>query len=474
MKKGNMNLKSIFKGSILILFSGIIIITTLFVLYKKKIIELPFLENIGFQETSYHMPVFSSDGEGIAYIQIDRGKKQEPVQYNTAICTVDLFGKHRKKSVAMQLGKFEEPIIKDFNYKEGLLSLQTINYPGDLRTDYLCNLNTSEYKNERQQKLSSYNQLLSDKSGSNEKIIIENPDNDKNVSSGRIDYQKEDGTKVSVMTTASIDESFQPLGWINSGNDFLFQFHTVRNFIYYNQLWKFSHQTGNVKEVASDSFNVISSRANSIVAFLVPQCRAKNGDIQDRDSCKNWQLIVRNLDEVSGNLILQKNYEGDIELYAWSADGSGFIYSRESTLCYYDVNENSDRELLNSLEDGWWGCPLSPYYIAISNDKKKIAVLTYKYTNSDNSTSRQLTEHLILIDLKNPSKKVISKEVFSTGKIQFLFNFHQRIAWSGSDEYIVFEGRNRKSPELTDIFLISADGSRKNNISRPLFGLFGL
>lgn len=462
-------MKGFIKGFITMVVIFILIVSAIVLLFKMQIIKLPF--TLGVRSTSYIAPAFSSEGEGFAYIQVDKERNRDQIQYITSLHSKDIKGKNRKKLSFITLGKFEELSINDLSIKKESISLQKVDYVGNSKVDYLCDFKTGQYKIEKQKNLYSDNQMEFIRPQSNDKITITNPDIKSNGNTGKVEYSKENGLNETIITTGRDDESFKSLGWVNNGNNFLFQFHTIRSFNFYNQLYSFTPNNSELLMIADDSFNVILSPDISLLAYLVPLCRTKSGGMKDLDACEQWQMKVRNLDIQKRNIVTQKNYDGDIELYSWIPDTQGFIFTRENVLFFYDALENTEKELVNSVEDGWWGYPLSPYYIAISKKGGKIALLTYSYSDSGKKDSSILTERVIIVDINKPEKKVIRSDFFSTGRIQFLFNYHPRIIWSNDDNLILYEGRNRKHPEITDIYLLTPDGSKKSNVSKNLPGI---
>ena len=448
------------KRFVQIILCGIVLLIVAFLLWmwkgKKTPITLPVLKRD--VKTTYLDPAFSGDDRGVAFTKVRIEKTADVTRYGAEIWTFNIKGKPGKKSREIPLSDYQELLIKKLDFEGRKVTFQKKDYRESRSYDYLCSLEKGEYS-----EISSPGTVLDTEAGF--KIVLEQSPSGKGRSLAVV---RPEGRQEVIRRVDTTYESINNPRAGARGNVILFQIQTEKNRIYQNQLWQYSMKTMAMSLVAEDCMNVIASPADESVAYLIPLFR--NADRQR--SHEKWGLIVRSLNDAQDTSPLQESFNEDVELYSWSKDGKGFLFQKGTQLLYYDVAQEESRTLIDSKIDGWWGYPLSPYYVALSPDSKKVALLTYLISHD----GRSLKERVIIIDIESSSRTVVHNEVMPNAKPQYhhRFSFHPRIIWSSSGEYMAFEGRNSKVPDLAEIYLLNIRKENKKNLSKGFLGIFYL
>ncbi len=267
----------------------------------------------------------------------------------------------------------------------------------------------------------------------------------------------ESGSYIKILEVPAYQGYIYEPKWV--GENIVFQAHVKQNSVFCNQLWFYQTGSGVLSLVSKNCSSYMISDDGKNVALLIPS-KAKGKELWEMSvkSFSNREKI-KDLDTVC--------YEEEVFLYEWSPSNDGFLMQRGNSLCFYDIKTMKLKELQNAEKDGWWGYPLSMYYVAFNGDGTKVAALNYREA-SENSG---FLESITLIDIKFETKKRIYENLLPEfGKKQpFKPEFYKHILWSKFNGHIIFESKKPDNPELKRIMSISEDGSKKKNLSSSIF-----
>jgi len=416
---------------------------------------------------SYIVPVFSVNDSAAAFLKVTNAKKDDDTEFRAEICFGEVKGTGWKRKCQFSFNAFENLRITEYNSDAQTLRIEKSDLKALTRSEYCFNLNTSQMT----ETLHEAPLIESEKSSSSPdgrfKVTIREADVKKNIMAqiGLL----ETGMKERIVAVArAADESFFAPMWRD--NDlFLFQYQVPQNEICLNQLLSYSVKTGSMAKIASDCASPLLSPKGNAVAYLVPLDRGRVRDEHD-DERPRWRLVVKNMDKTGELVPEEKVYSEDIDLYSWSGSGGGVLFQKGSTLCYMDCEKGEERDLLNAREDGWWGYPLSPYYVSWAPDGCRLAVVLYLVADD----RKTMVEKVVLFDIRSSTREQIHSQTLSAGNYGFRSSFHNHIVWSHDGKHILFESRNGSYPASTEIVLLSPETKESKVLSRVMWGIGNL
>lgn len=416
---------------------------------------------------SYIVPVFSENDSAAAFLKVTTVKRDSENGYKVEICHGDINGAQWKRNLQFSFTPFENLRILEYKSDTQTLRLEKEDLRTLNRSEYSCNLASSQFT----ETLRNQPLISSDKSSSSPdsryKVNITEADEKKNKMA-QVDLI-ESGTKDrTVAVGRAADESFFTPRWRNS-DLFIFQYQVPQNDVFLTQLLAYSLKTETMTKLASDCVSPLLSPHGRAVAYLVPMERGRVCNESDEERPR-WRLVVKNLDNTSELVPEEKIFSEDVDLYSWSGSGNGLLFQKGSTLSYIDCEKGEERDLLNAREDGWWGYPLSPYYVSWAPDGSRLAVVLYLVADDRKS----MIEKVVLFNMNNGTREQIHSQVLSAGNYGFHSSFHPHIVWSHNGSHLLFESRNSSHPASTDIVLLSPASKELKILSRVLWGIGNL
>ncbi|MHC9540576.1 MAG: hypothetical protein AB9903_13795 [Vulcanimicrobiota bacterium] len=416
---------------------------------------------------SYIVPVFSENDSAAAFLKVTTVKKDSENEYKVEICHGDINGAQWKRRLQFTFTPFENLRIREYNSGTQTLRLEKEDLRALTRSEYSCNLASSQFtETMHNQPLISFEKSSSSPDG-RYKVTITDADEKKNKMA-QVDLI-ESGTKDRTVALArAADESFFTPRWRNS-DLFIFQYQVPQNDVFFTQLLAYSLKTDAMTKLAADCVSPLLSPQGRAVAYLIPMDRGRVCDEPDEERPR-WRLVVKNLDNTGELVPEEKVFSEDVDLYSWSGAGNGVLFQKGSKLSYIDCEKGEERDLLEAREDGWWGYPLSPYYISWAPDGSRLAVVLYLVADDRKS----MIEKVVLFDMKNNTKDQIYSQILSAGNYGFHSSFHPHIVWSHNGSHLLFESRNISYPASTDIVLLSPASKESKILSRILWGIGNL
>ncbi len=454
-------IKKLLKLTTLFFFICLMVLGLCMVINRKMTGEWPHLSGrASGKKIFYCSPRFSGDGRELIFIRVESDRKSEGT--HAEIWSGDIQGHKKHKLIELPLKAYEEIFIDSFDKDNRRLVFTRQSFRDGARTLYRYDDSTGKCVAENIDGSARFS--LAPPGG--QASVTMYPADEKRGILSRLEMVNKEGRRDAIMTGNTTADSFTPAGW--SGDLLLFHCHTPVNSICHNQLWSYSIKTGRLSMVAEDAENVLPSPAGGGVAYLVPLARTKQrtGD----EPGDRWQLVVQGLGE-SGTIMSGKlNFSEDSELYSWSPDGKSLLFMKGNFLCLYDLESGSEKKLIDSEKEGWWGYPLSPYFVNWSADGRKLALLCYSAAGEKD----KITEKVVIVAVNDGSRRVIHRQEIPRVKFSGEWSFHPHITWAPSGGSLVFEGRSPTSPQRTDITMVHEAGGEKKILSKGFLGFFDL
>ena len=238
------------------------------------------------------------------------------------------------------------------------------------------------------------------------------------------------------------------------GENIIFKTHIKNEYFFSDAVWIYRPEVGVLDEIQRECSDYIASENGKYIVFLLPST-VKGKSL--------WEISVKQIEE-DGDYsdIANECFKEEVFLYSWSPNSTGFLMQKGNNLCFYDLNTQTLKDLQNAETDGWWGYPLSSYYVSFKPNGKSIAVLSYsKATDEQGGYS----EHITVIDTAGEiKKKIYEGRIPEFGKKQpFRPEFYKHIFWKDEDN-IIFESKSPKDPENKRIIMTSGDGKINQGI----------
>ncbi len=416
---------------------------------------------------SYTAPAFSEDDSAAAFLKVTTVKKGNEGESKAEICFGDVNGAKWKRKLQFTFTPFEDLRILEYNSGMQTLRLERMDLKALTSSEYSCNLSSSQSTETVHDLPLISGEMSSSSPDGRYKVTITDADEKKNKMA-QVDLIESGTTDRTVAIARAVDESFFAPRW--KDNDlFIFQYQVPQNGVFSNQLLAYSVKTGAMTKLAPDCVSPLLSPEGRAVAYLVPLDRGRVRDEHDEERPR-WRMVVKNLDNTGELVPEEKVYSEDVDFYSWSGGGKGVLFQKGSTLSYIDCERGEERDLLNAREDGWWGYPLSPYFISWAPDGSRLAVILYLIADDRKS----MVEKVVLFNMKSGTKEQIYSQLLSAGNYGFHSSFHPHIVWSHNGTNLLFESRNASCPASTDIVLLSPESKESKILSRILWGIGNL
>lgn len=398
---------------------------------------------------SFYDPVLSKDGSILAYLNIKNSDKKEDETSNIAIRIIDFNKKEKKECLSINVKEKEDISIKSVSddkilyskndYSSGTVEDWEYSFADNV-TKQISSGKTEDFKDE----------IIYFKNNNKLRLYLKYEKYKKSI----LTFVNETGAEIKIMEMpSSKGYIYKPC---TVGENIIFKTHIKNEYFFSDAVWIYRPEVGVLDEIQRECSDYIASENGKYIVFLLPST-VKGKSL--------WEISVKQIEE-NGDYsdIANECFKEEVFLYSWSPNSTGFLMQKGNSLCFYDLNTQTLKDLQNAETDGWWGYPLSSYYVSFKPNGKSIAVLSYsKATDEQGGYS----EHITVIDTAGEiKKKIYEGRIPEFGKKQpFRPEFYKHIFWKDEDN-IIFESKSPKDPENKRIIMTSGDGKIKKNLSK--------
>lgn len=440
------------KKKIIVILSVIILLTVILGLVYRLAIKDKVLAD---EPVSYTNPILSKDGGFLAYLKYHFSGGDTLQTEKAEICTVNFRHKHKKKLAFATLRPKEEMRLTAIG--DEYIDFEKSNYETGEKT--LCRISSETGKLlwSSGEKNDGHFQELKQENGEKTVVIFNPPYDFENFEQASISWSEAGGAAKTIMEGSNDISLFTSPSFMGENILFIHKFFNGES--WQNYLIGYHTKTGEKRTLSENCTNYLTGNGRIAIASRLSGTNSKKDF---------WEITVKTLsDGGTDTLVARENFEEEIFLYEWAA--SILLFQKGQSLCSYDFNTGKITEIASERSDGWWSYPLSPYYIAVSPDHSRLAILSYKETGD-----KRYKECIILSDINGGNKKLIfEKELSAFGKNPpFKSEFYKHILWTEGDYPLIFESKNPQEPETTRIIALKEDGSGKKYITGGFLSSF--